>query len=149
MSVAALATCAAVVLPGCGIGGGGEEQAAQSKPPSAKKLRSCLGRERITVRKDFRVPGTPREQRGFYLPEGARYSGAAYWPNGHVADLFVASSDDTASSAEAELETARAKFDKGGSDEKVVKRGLVIYALDDFETPTPKETAQLDGCLQS
>lgn len=150
LTTVALLVLALLVLSGCALGGGGGgEPPAKANSPSSAKIRSCLKRSRITVRTDYKVPGTPRETRGIYRPETAKYSGSAYWPNGHVVDLWTAKTQDDAASAEAELETAFNKFDKGSGDEKVIKRGDVVYALDDFETPLPKETAALDSCLTS
>jgi hypothetical protein len=146
LALLALALVPAFAGAGCGPTGGGQSRES-SRPPSVETLSACLERSGATLRTDGRVPGPAGERRGAYAAEGTRYRGFAYWPSGHIADVWVANSEDAAATAETELETTFSKFAKGSSDEKIGKKGLMFYALDDFQTPTAGERRALERCL--
>lgn len=147
-TVALLAT-GVLGLSGCALTGGGSDDSAKASPPSTSRIRSCLKDQGVTVRTDFKVPGKGMTQRGVFQPETAKYSGSAYWRNGHVVDMWTARNEDDASSAESDLENTLSRFGKGSGSDQVVKRGLVIYAVDDIDPPTAREKAALDSCLKS
>jgi hypothetical protein len=113
----------------------------------AAQLQRCLTRHGLDVRPDGTVPGKPRIARGFLQPDGTRRAGSAFWPSGNVVDLWLTKSKDDAESAESDLASTLKKFNKAGDTDLVFHRGFVVYAYDDFATPTPQESKTLDRCL--
>ncbi len=153
--LAVLGMTGAVILgvPACGFGGDDGVNDADrpahvaSGARGAAQLQRCLTRRGLDVRPDGSVPGKPRVARGFLQPGDTRRAGSAYWPSGNVVDLWLTKSKDDAESAESEIESILSKFGKAGDTDRVFHRGFVVYAYDDFDTPTPQEQKALDRCL--
>lgn len=154
LSAFALAASALLALPGCSLGGGPTDTEDKSTriaagSRGAAELRQCLTERGLDVRRDGRVPGRARVSRGYFEPESTRYAGSAFWPSGNVVDIYLAGDAEAAADAESELETIAKKFGRGGVEDLSFHRGPVVYAYDDFDTPTPEEARAFERCLSA